>query len=290
VRSVIFATHATLFFLYSLFLSNLATAAGCEQQDSYYPQAVELSSKQDHLAAKQQLEKSVAICSVYNNWYLYGRTLQQLEQYDQALSAYEKAKTLADSDNQKAIAIARYAEVLSLTGKKYEALSLLQAAKKMHASPRQWMIDLMFKLDKELAGKPMTKELVTRSLGSHQFGMLSADSKPAVNLRINFEFDSTAVDHTSEQNLEALAAALTEGSYGDKHFRLIGHTDTRGEGRYNDKLSKQRAVAVQAYLETIRPELKGRMYTEGAGKSKPLYKGNSEEEHRLNRRLEVVIE
>ncbi len=262
----------------------------CEQEDPHYSLAVAASGKQDYVAAKAQLEQSVAICSRYSNWYLLGRTLQKLNDNEHALNAYRKAKAAASTDDKRALAIARYAEVLSLSGNLYEALALLRGAWEMHSSPRQWMTDLMFQWDQRIANKPMTKDLVTRSLGAHQFGLLPSDSKPFVNIRINFEFDSTEVDGLTEQNLAALAAALAEGMYTNNKFRLIGHTDSRGDAVYNDDLSVRRAQAIQAYLETLRPELRGRIFTEGRGEHDLLYAGKTEQEHRLNRRLQVVVD
>lgn len=71
-------------------------------------------------------------------------------------------------------------------------------------------------------------------------------------------------------------------------IELGGHTDSRGNARLNQKLSQERVDKVKAYLVS-----KGinanRIQGKGYGGKKPIAIGDSEENRRLNRRVEFTI-
>ena len=71
-------------------------------------------------------------------------------------------------------------------------------------------------------------------------------------------------------------------------IQLEGHTDTRGDAKLNLKLSEQRVDAVRDYL-IRRGVKKERVKLKAFGGSQPLSKENTEEAHKLNRRVEVRI-
>lgn len=71
-------------------------------------------------------------------------------------------------------------------------------------------------------------------------------------------------------------------------IQLEGHTDTRGDKDLNLKLSEQRVESVRNYL-VRRGVKKDRIKLKAFGGSMPLSKENTEEAHKLNRRVEVRI-
>jgi OOP family OmpA-OmpF porin len=71
-------------------------------------------------------------------------------------------------------------------------------------------------------------------------------------------------------------------------IQLEGHTDTRGDAKMNLKLSQQRVDAVRDYL-IARGVGKSRVKTKAFGGSMPLSRENTEEAHKLNRRVEARI-
>jgi OmpA-OmpF porin, OOP family len=71
-------------------------------------------------------------------------------------------------------------------------------------------------------------------------------------------------------------------------IQLEGHTDTRGDAKMNLKLSQQRVDAVRDYL-IARGVAKARVKTKAFGGSMPLSRENTEEAHKLNRRVEARI-
>jgi outer membrane protein OmpA-like peptidoglycan-associated protein len=71
-------------------------------------------------------------------------------------------------------------------------------------------------------------------------------------------------------------------------IQLEGHTDTRGDKNLNLKLSEDRVEAVKNYL-VRRGVNKSRIKLKAFGGSQPLSTENTEEAHKLNRRVEVRI-
>lgn len=71
-------------------------------------------------------------------------------------------------------------------------------------------------------------------------------------------------------------------------IQLEGHTDTRGDKDLNLKLSQQRVESVRSYL-VRRGVAKDRIKVKAFGGTMPLSKENTEEAHKLNRRVEVRI-
>lgn len=71
-------------------------------------------------------------------------------------------------------------------------------------------------------------------------------------------------------------------------IQLEGHTDTRGDAKLNLKLSEQRVTSVRDYL-VRRGVDKARVKIKAFGGSQPLSRENTEEAHKLNRRVEVRI-
>ena len=71
-------------------------------------------------------------------------------------------------------------------------------------------------------------------------------------------------------------------------IQLEGHTDTRGDAKMNLKLSEQRVEAVQNYLYS-KGVAKHKVKTKAFGGTMPLSRENTEEAHKLNRRVEARI-
>ena len=71
-------------------------------------------------------------------------------------------------------------------------------------------------------------------------------------------------------------------------IQLEGHTDTRGDKNLNLKLSADRVESVKNYL-VRRGVSKNRIKLKAYGGTQPLSTENTEEAHKLNRRVEVRI-
>jgi outer membrane protein OmpA-like peptidoglycan-associated protein len=271
--------------------------ASCPEGNRYLDLAKKSGGKQDFSQAVSWLERSVESCDSYDAWHLMGMAQQKQRNLKQALDAYSQAAELAPDEQSTAISIARYGQTLALNGQRYEALTMLERAMDMHPNPPSWIRDTAKQIDLNIVDQPISRESIKRSLSTQEFGLLASVRTKAkagssrIRIPINFEYDSIDLDSLTQKNLSQLGAVLSETKYQDKTFTLIGHTDIRGTTHYNLDLSESRAAAIEQELVKNYPALKGRLKIKGAGESSPKYKGQkiSEDEHRLNRRLEVFI-
>ena len=101
-----------------------------------------------------------------------------------------------------------------------------------------------------------------------------------------FDFDKSNLKPAAEQNLQNLLTVVREKP-GTKVF-VEGHTDVRGDAAYNQSLSERRADAVKRWLVAQGTD-DARITASGAGKSRPIRLGNTEEDHQANRRVEIRI-
>lgn len=67
-----------------------------------------------------------------------------------------------------------------------------------------------------------------------------------VNVRVNFAFDSAAIEASQTPKLRQLCKAMEDA--GVQHFRIIGHTDATGADGYNEQLSVLRAEEVKRFF------------------------------------------
>lgn len=96
----------------------------------------------------------------------------------------------------------------------------------------------------------------------------AAQEEPgAVGFRINFAFDSAAIPHGSQPQLDRIVQLMREVP--TLALSIEGHTDAAGSAGYNLDLSRQRAIAVARYLvvQGIDPD---RLEAVGKGKTEPL--------------------
>lgn len=71
-------------------------------------------------------------------------------------------------------------------------------------------------------------------------------------------------------------------------IQLEGHTDTRGDPKLNMKLSQDRVNAVKGYLIS-KGANKNRIKTKAFGGTSPVTRENTEEAHKMNRRVELRV-
>ena len=102
---------------------------------------------------------------------------------------------------------------------------------------------------------------------------------------IYFTFDSPRLEPAALQTLEERIPQLRSTS---GQIELHGHCDVRGDDEYNLALSLRRAQAVQRYLQQSGiPET--RLTAQPYGRELPASFLETEEGHRLNRRVEIYL-
>lgn len=108
---------------------------------------------------------------------------------------------------------------------------------------------------------------------------------PAVDLQVQFAFNSADLLPHGQRQLDQLAQALNSKALLTWGFELAGHTDRVGAADYNLKLSLERATAVKNYLVVTHGINAARLIPIGLGYSLPADPANPGAA--INRRVEV---
>ena len=119
-----------------------------------------------------------------------------------------------------------------------------------------------------------------------------SELRVAIPDRVLFDFDKAVVRPDAEPTLRAVAAAAVKA--GNRAIRIEGHTDTKGDDAYNQRLSQQRAEAVRAWLAAAQVP-PGRLTAVGRGETAPVAPettatgADDPAARQRNRRVEIVI-
>ena len=108
---------------------------------------------------------------------------------------------------------------------------------------------------------------------------------PSIDLYINFQYDSAALEPEALLALRSLGKALQSQELKEAQVQIIGHTDAKGSDAYNQKLSERRADAVRSLLVGIYDIKPVRL--EALGRGEAELKDKSQPEDGINRRVEI---
>jgi len=103
---------------------------------------------------------------------------------------------------------------------------------------------------------------------------------------ILFKYDSDSILTESNESLNEAFSFLNE--IPKLKVKIVGHTSNEGKAKYNQKLSKKRAVAVLNYL-IGKGITEDRMVAEGKGSGEPIAENDTEENKQKNRRIQFII-
>lgn len=103
---------------------------------------------------------------------------------------------------------------------------------------------------------------------------------------ITFDFNKSTLKPQFYTALNGVAKTLAE--YNQTMIEVVGHTDSIGTDAVNDRLSKERADSVAAYLRAQGVE-SARIETLGAGKRYPVADNSTEAGRAANRRVEIRV-
>jgi outer membrane protein OmpA-like peptidoglycan-associated protein/tetratricopeptide (TPR) repeat protein len=121
----------------------------------------------------------------------------------------------------------------------------------------------------------------------------SAAEKTNLNISpAHFEFAQSKPDHEGLNELKKAAEILSSDT--QLKIKITGHTDSKGDERFNQRLSEQRALSAAGYLMS-KGISSSRIITEGKGEKEPAASetkadgSDNEEGRKQNRRVEFSI-
>ena len=225
----------------------------------------------------------------FATYYKLGAALREKLRPEEALKAYEAAEHQANTDQQRSMSLVREAEICQSLGRNSDALARVKRSIALY--PFEEAEQLMGKLRQSQGGAVSAGQIAA---ALHTKGIVidgagvpgDSASAGAINLPIQFVYDRAEMTPDGLNQAQELGKALQQG-FASSAFLVIGHTDKRGDDSYNLELSRRRAQAVVDFLVSHYGISSQSFTVEGRGKTELLAAGDSEEDHQVNRRVEV---
>lgn len=130
---------------------------------------------------------------------------------------------------------------------------------------------------------PVAEEAIARQIEVQQ----TREKIEAAFERVHFAWGSFALRDSDRAALDDAVALLSK--YESLRVEIRGHTDSTGPNRFNERLSKKRALAVVAYLVSRGVDEK-RLDAHGFGPYQPIDSNVTAKGRASNRRGEIVVE
>jgi outer membrane protein OmpA-like peptidoglycan-associated protein len=111
---------------------------------------------------------------------------------------------------------------------------------------------------------------------------------PHVNLKIEFDVNSSSIRPESFPLIAELGKALSSEALQEQKFQVIGHTDSDGDDKYNLELSYKRAESIREFLKEMYGLSSDRLIVLGYGESMPIASNADSGGKQKNRRVEVI--
>jgi len=276
--ALFYAPTLALFYLRIAILGNIL--AHYTEGKLLYEMALE---RQDIHRKISLLERAVRICGEFHACYELGKAYMAVERLHKADQAFRDAMGFPASDREIARLLADHGFLCQTLNREHDAVLFLSQSYEKYPYPI--VLAKLKEIETERARKGMDAVYIKKALSRKaMFGV-----EPSLNIRIGFQFDSASLDPSGQDQAREFGKALTDPAFKGKMFTLIGHTDNRGTCAYNQGLSEERALSVKIYLTAHFSLDPSRILTQGRGEGEPLYEGDTEDEHALNRRVEVKV-
>lgn len=119
-------------------------------------------------------------------------------------------------------------------------------------------------------------------------GTVGGVLKLNVDANLLFDTDKYELKETALKKLEEFKKVISQIPKAD--IIISGHTDSDADDKYNYKLGKNRADAVEVYIHEILDGKGEYTYkTESYGETQPIVENNSEKNKQKNRRVEILV-
>lgn len=283
--------HAFSAILTGLFIVLMETsaAAPCDLEPA---RALHTQARTSEGSARiELLQQAWQTCRDPKIGYDLGRFLLEDGDLEGALHQFRAAREVVPADGEASAVLrpslqARIAQTLLLLGEIGRAEAEISLAETLPGGADNTLVQSVRRaVDLAPERRLMDAEQIAMALSTQR----AVGVSERVSLFILFDYDRDRPNAEGERQVSELAKALAPLADANRRILLIGHTDARGEADYNQVLSVRRAESVKALLEAREPNLSGHLEARGRGDRQPRYRGDGEEDHRLNRRVEVVV-
>jgi outer membrane protein OmpA-like peptidoglycan-associated protein len=156
--------------------------------------------------------------------------------------------------------------------------------------------DRLGKTQNELTKERQAREDVEKKLSAamkslEEIARVKEDSRGTIitlSGAVLFKTNAASLLPIAEQQLRKVAEALNAYDE-DRKIVVAGHTDSRGSGSSNRRLSLARAESVRAFLVNsgVSPD---RISASGRGEDEPIADNRTAEGRANNRRVEIIVE
>jgi len=261
---------------------------------AYFNQARAAATPQEKIPL---LKKALELEKDFATAWALGNAYMDVTDYPSAQNAFRAGLEMTNEPHAKARAAFKIGVAAEKQGQLLQAAEYLKASLDYEANPE---------VSKELAhveveqSKTVLKaaEIARALMVSRAF--VVRERKPGdpgkpqpvarIDLRVNFSVDHADLRPSGREQAEELGKALLGTDLSAVEVVLVGHTDKRGTDQHNDVLSLNRAETIKNYLTTHFTGLDAsRLVCEGRGKRDLLARGNTEDDHAINRRVEVRL-
>lgn len=126
----------------------------------------------------------------------------------------------------------------------------------------------------------------TKSLKGVELIPGKEEGPPSIDLTVNFAYASAKLETDTLLVLRSLGLALKDPRLLGYGFVIAGHTDAKGDDKYNQRLSEARAIAVREHLLFYHGVDGERLAAVGFGETK-LLKPDAPDDG-ANRRVQII--
>ncbi|MFV1984460.1 MAG: OmpA family protein [Thiohalomonadales bacterium] len=130
--------------------------------------------------------------------------------------------------------------------------------------------------------------ILKAQMKSERGGASGVDKAYVIPAASMFAFDSAELTEQGKKDLKAYAARIKPELSKAFATVIVGHTDNKGDPKYNLDLSKRRAAAVRDYL-IDNGALAFRLRIMGRGSKEPIASNSTDVGRAKNRRVEVIV-
>lgn len=282
-----------LFGIAAVLLATLLAAgpagADCEEGRRLFESAMQQRNPADRIP---HLERASRVCDDFAVWLELGGAYLSAGDTAEARKAFGEARHWAGNDVAIAQANFGLARAAEGEGDNATALGYYKAALSRRDVLPAALVASVQDRYRELV-IPQTKSIMGSDQIKGQLAKLERNFQvvPSLDLFINFPEDSDRLVGKGRDQANELGRALTDPKFAGKPFRVVGHTNSRGDYGYNQDLSERRARTVRDYLIANFGINPGLLSTEGKGESAlRIWPEQNEADYAINRRVEILIE